>query len=92
MGCVTKQGLPEGALTFELADPETGEPVAILDLAWPEGLQEGLSQPVAVLLNEGSETLSAANAHGFRYFTSSEFFKAYVTEEVLAIHEESASV
>lgn len=54
-----------------------------LDLAWPSGLQEGLSQPVCVLLHEPAETLEAANDQGFRYFTSEADFRAYVEREVL---------
>ena len=54
----------------------------LLDLAWPDGLQQGYSKPVALLLNEGPETYAAANAHGFRYFTSEEAFKEYVVREV----------
>ena len=75
---------PEGSYLYELADMDTGAPVAVLDLAWPTGLQEGYSQPVAVLLNEGEETLDAANAHGFRYFDAVETFQAHVRREVLA--------
>ena len=52
---VVKHGLPEGELMYELTDPSTGDPLAVLDLAWPNGLQEGLSQPVALLLDEGPE-------------------------------------
>ncbi len=80
---VAAQGLPSGESPHELADPTTGSPVAILDLAWPNGLQEGFSQPVAVLLNEPKETHEAANAHGFRYFTSIETFREHVQREVL---------
>ena len=87
-----RQDLPEGELCFELADQETGEPVAVFDLAWEKGLQEGLSQPVALLLNEPPEILALANAHGFRYFTDVESFKRYVNEEILAIHEPMAAV
>ena len=87
---VVAQGLPEGSYLYELADMDTGAPVAVLDLAWPNGLQEGYSQPVAVLLNEGEETLDAANAHGFRYFDAVETFQAHVRREVLA--EDVASV
>ena len=61
---MVEQNLPEGNLLHELASAETGEPEAILDLAWPDGLQEGLSQPVAVLLNEPPETLEVTNAAG----------------------------
>ncbi len=81
---VAEQGLPEGEYLYELADPETGQPLAVLDLAWPEGLQEGLSQPVAVLINETQGTLDIANAHGYRYFTSAVDFCRYVEQEILA--------
>lgn len=52
------QGLPEGQYLHELADAGSGEPIAMLDLAWPDGLQEVLSEPIAVLLNEGPEVLA----------------------------------
>jgi hypothetical protein len=85
---VVEQGLPEGEPSHEVADPETGDPIAILDLAWPEGLQEGLSEPVALLLNEGQELLHLAKDHGFRYFTSVEDFRAHVEREVLVLVED----
>ena len=49
------QGLPRGMLAYDFADAETGEQKAVFDLAWPNGIQEELSQPVAVLLNEGRD-------------------------------------
>lgn len=71
-----------GVSPYELADPVTGSPIAILDLAWPRGLQEGNSQAVAVLVNEPKGTHDTANAHGFRYFTSGATFRDYVTKEI----------
>ena len=47
-------------------------------------VQEELSQPVAVLLNEDSDTLAIASAAGFRCFTDTKAFKRYVRREVLA--------
>jgi len=88
---VTDRGLPEGECLYELADPTTGEPRAILDLAWPTGLQEGFSEPVAVLINEGPEILAAANASGFRYFTDVASFQHYVEHDVLADQTEEAA-
>jgi len=44
-------------------------------------MQEGLSAPVAVLLNEVAATLQVANAYGYRYFTSEQSFKEYVRKE-----------
>jgi hypothetical protein len=78
------RGLPQGLLSFDFADPETGEQKAVLDLAWPNGIQEELSQPVAVLLNEGNETLAIASTAGFRCFTEVGDFKRYVEVEILA--------
>ena len=83
---VVEQGLPPGVLSYELSDPATGRILAILDLAWPHGLQHHLSQPVAVLLNEGPQTRAVANAQGFRYFSDAESFRSYVQAEILSLH------
>jgi len=64
--------------------PETGEQQAVFDLAWPEGLQEELSQPVPVLLNEEPKTVALASSAGFRVFTDVIAFKTYVEREVLS--------
>ena len=88
---VRRQRLPEGQIEHELSDPETGDPLAILDLAWPNGLQQGYSEPVALLLGEEQETLQIANDHGFRHFTSTDAFKRYVEAEVLALAGEGVS-
>jgi hypothetical protein len=79
------QGLPAGQLAYDFADPETGEQRAVFDLAWPSGVQEELSQPVAILLNEGSEILAIASQAGYRCFTAVEEFKHYVLHEILVV-------
>lgn len=81
---VEAQGLPRGVLAFDFADPVSGEQKAVFDLAWPDGIQQELSQPVAVLLNEGPETIRIASGAGFRCFTSVRDFKDYVKKEILA--------
>jgi hypothetical protein len=81
---VVQQRLPRGEEQYELLDPATGEPLAIFDLAWPQGLQEGYSQPVALLLDEGQEVEEVANRAGYRYFTDVESFRTYVLHEILA--------
>ncbi|MCH8240093.1 MAG: DUF262 domain-containing protein [Proteobacteria bacterium] len=80
---VADQGLPEANYLYDLADEKTGAAIAVLDLAWPDGLQVGLSQPAVVLIDEGPEVLACANRAGFRCFTSIEDFKTYVVREVL---------
>jgi hypothetical protein len=81
---IEAQGLPRGVLPYDFADPESGEQKAVLDLAWPNGIQEELSQPVALLLNETAETIAIASQGGFRCFTSVSEFQRYVRAEVLA--------
>ena len=56
---------------------------AIFDLAWPSGLQDELSAPVAVLLNESADTIAMASGAGYRCFTSADAFRKYISSEVL---------
>ncbi|MDD2585762.1 MAG: hypothetical protein PHO25_03910 [Syntrophomonadaceae bacterium] len=64
---VVSLSLSRGQMAYDYTNAETGEQQALFDLAWPDGLQEGLSQPVVVLLNESSEILALASSAGFRY-------------------------
>ena len=79
-----QQGLPRGVLAYDFADAATGEQKAVFDLAWPNGIQEELSQPVAVLLNESTETIGIASQAGYRCFTGIEEFRGYVESEILS--------
>ena len=78
------QGLPKGILAYDFADAETGEQKAVFDLVWPQGIQEELTQPVAVLLNEESETIAMASKAGFRCFKTIEDFNNYVNTEIVS--------
>ena len=78
------RNLPRDMASYDFADSVTGEQLAVFDLAWPAGIQENLSQPTAVLLNEDPAVLAVASRAGFRYFTSVADFQQYVTAEVLA--------
>ena len=80
---VSAQGLPEGELLYELVEDD-GSPLAYLDLAWPDGLQAGLSRPVTLLVDETEETEEVANRAGFLFFTNEEEFRNYVEREILA--------
>lgn len=89
-GWVAEQGLPLGKYTYELVDQETGEQKAIIDLAWPHGIQVELSQPVALLINETSETIALISQEGYRCFTKHDDLKNYIRTEILGGLEESA--
>jgi hypothetical protein len=88
---IEAHGLPRGTPAYDFADHATGKQKAVFDLAWPNGIQEELSQPVAVLLNEGLETISIASQAGFRCFTAVEEFQCYVNREILAETELAGS-
>ena len=79
-----ENGLPRGALAFDFANGASYGQQALFDLAWPNGVQEELSGPVAILLHENGETLMLASNAGFRCFTSIDAFKLYVKKDILA--------
>ncbi len=80
---VKQQGLAAGVLGHELAAEDSEVTPTVLDLAWPEGVQAELSEPVVVLLNEPKEVVEAASSAGFRCFNSVAAFQQYVETEIL---------
>lgn len=83
-GWMEKEGLPRGVLAYGFADDAGGEQKAVFDLAWPNGIQEELSQPVTVMLNGDAETIGIASQAGYRCFQTVGEFKQYVQTEILA--------
>ena len=50
----------------------------MFDLLWPDGVLEGLSKPVAVLLNEADT--GPGQQHGIPLFHDMEGFKTYLAK------------
>ena len=73
---VSEQGLPEGEFGYEVVDPISRELIATLDLAWPNGLQQGFSEAVALLIDEPEELWHRASRAGFRTFADTESLKS----------------
>lgn len=63
----------------------------MVDLAWPAGVQEGYSQPVALVLQEDKEQNRILNQAGYRYFTSVKDLRAYL-EKLVGISSEEEDV
>lgn len=82
---VAAHGLPRGEVSYDFADADSGQQLAVFDLAWPSGIQEELSQPAAVLLNVEASTITLASQAGFKCFTDAGSFRRYVEREVLGI-------
>ena len=77
MGWMQEHELNPGIENYNLVD-ESGETAAIIDLAWPDGIQAGLSTPVALLLNETEDVQQIVNHSGYRYFTDVQSLKKFV--------------
>jgi hypothetical protein len=77
-GWIVVHGFDVGELDHELVEHD-GTVIAVLDLAWPRGLQVDLSEPVALLLSEPIEVYRAAVRHGYRPFTDVDELRAYAT-------------
>ena len=82
MQWMDENGLPLGLPNFAMID--SNNDTVIIDLAWPDGIQPGLSEPVALLLNEPIETHAKVSQNGYQYFTTAEDFKAYVKSNYLS--------
>lgn len=80
---MTPRGLPPGELDHELRDDVTGQSLAVIDLAWPNGLPEGRGRPVALLLNESAETYRTVSQAGYDCHTSVESFRRHVDNEIV---------
>ncbi len=92
LDCMTwmeEQGLPTGDFEFELVDEEDNQVVAILDLAWEDGIQIGRSQSVALLIDEDERTLAVAQLYGYRCFTTLEQLQEYVKRDILGVDGDS---
>jgi hypothetical protein len=65
-------------IDLEIVDPETQVPIVEADLAWPNGVQEGLSDPVAFELDAGESVVTHLQSIGYRCFTTSESLRRYL--------------
>ena len=78
-----QNGLNTGVFNYEVVDDQSNT-LAVFDIAWPDGVQEGLSKPVAVLIDEPDHVHAVANANGYVYYTNVDDFKSYVIEKFIS--------
>ena len=79
-----ENGLAAGELGYELFGENGDEPLATVDVAWPNGLQSGYSQPVALMIEEEPEVRTTVSNAGFKVFRSLDELRRYVNREILA--------
>lgn len=75
-----EQGLQMGIKNYELVD-QNGEVLATIDLAWPQGVQTGLSKPIALLIDEDETVHTIVNQQGYTFFTDDESLKKNINDE-----------
>jgi hypothetical protein len=87
---VRSYGLPKPGLNFEVCSP-TGEVLTVVDLAWPAGVQEGFSRPVALILPGDENQINILNQAGYLIFAGVEDLRAYL-ETLLDLRVETQAV
>lgn len=75
-------GFPKPEFNFEVRDNDTEEVLTIVNVAWPKGLQEGYSQPIALFLDEDDQKAAMLNQAGYRFFSSIEALRNYLQEQI----------
>lgn len=74
---VRAHGLPKPEQNYEVCRP-TGEVLTVVELAWPAGVQEGFSPPVALIVPGDQEQINVLNQAGYLIFTNVADLRAYL--------------
>jgi hypothetical protein len=68
----------EPAVDCEIADPATGQVLAIAEACWPEGLQPGQGSPIVLELDPEQSGLARLKELGYEVFTSPDSLRGLV--------------
>jgi hypothetical protein len=71
-------GYAKPALDAEIADPETGRPLAVAEAFWSDGLQPGQGSPVVLELDPDEADLARLTELGCEVFTSVDALRGFV--------------
>jgi hypothetical protein len=75
---IEEAGFPGPRLDLEIADPDTQALIVSGDLVWPNGVQEGLGDPVVFELDADDTVVSQLAAIGYRVFTTVDALRRYL--------------
>jgi hypothetical protein len=76
---LSKRGMDSGVIDHEVP-ARHGSVAAVLDLAWPTGIQPGLTEPVALLIHALPQVVETATNYGYRVFLQPEALKEHVEQ------------
>ncbi|GAA1200263.1 DUF262 domain-containing protein [Pseudonocardia alaniniphila] len=71
-------GYARPTLDAEIADPETGRPLAVAEAFWADGLQPGQGSPVMLEMDPDEADLSRLTELGYEVFTSVDALRGFV--------------
>jgi hypothetical protein len=80
---VTAQGYAEPDRDVEVLDPDSTRVLAVAEAYWPNGLQEGLGNPVVLELDPKDADEDRMTALGMRVFTTLEGLREFVRRQVI---------
>ncbi len=75
---LVRLGCTEPGLDSEIADPSTGNQLAVAEAYWADGLQPGQGRPVVLELDPESADLPRMEELGYEVFTSVDALRGYV--------------
>ena len=75
---LTERGYGHGAANFGVSGTSK---TVIVDLAWPDGLQTGLGEPVALMVDSEPEERSFVTKLGYHVFETPEDLMAFVVND-----------
>lgn len=70
-------GFAQPAVDYEIADPETGRPLAVAEAFWSDGLQVGQGAPVVLELDPSVADMTRLSELGCEVFTSVDALRGY---------------
>ena len=73
----TDHGFGAPVFELEIVDPEGQELIVVGDAVWPNGVQEGLTEPVCLELDASAEVITRLSEIGYRCFTEVAPLKAW---------------
>ena len=71
-------GYLPGERDFVIADAEDGRELAMVDMAWPQGIAGGYTTPVALLLEPHEQTERELGRIGYRFFVGAEALRSWL--------------
>jgi hypothetical protein len=78
------RGFASPIVDAEIADPVSGAELAIAEAFWPDGLQQGIGEPVVLELDADDADLPRMEELGYKVFTSVDALLGFVENESAA--------